>query len=177
MLKIILLVVCMFTVKSTFATDFLLEMKQVSSQRNSRTELMSTISQNDWFAVLNTTSTGYRQFYLGPKFNPKSWVEVGAGVGGETTGERLETRIGGYVWVGHDKWSGVVAYENGNTTGLWHKATIKYQVLPEISIGLQNQKYQGSGVRAEWNTGKITFWGTLLGKGVKTTQIGISMNF
>lgn len=87
----------------------------------------------------------YSEVYVGPRYAPTKWVEIGAGMGIESTSRSLMK--GTYVWVGHGKWSAVGVYERGASTFLKWEGNCN--VTKTLTIGWWQQSGLGAGPRVQ----------------------------
>jgi hypothetical protein len=115
------------------------------------------------YALVEKESDGYREFYVGPKWKPLEWLEVGIAAGREITREMPNSaRRNAYVAIDTDKVSAYITYENGGS-GPWHKAYALYKVTETVSAGVMNETFFGCGPRVEYAIAKnVTTWGALL---------------
>lgn len=118
------------------------------------------------YALVDTESDGYREFYAGPKVKLTEWLEVGVAVGRESIrGElRNSARRNAFVSVNTDKVSAYATYENG-ASGPWHKAYALYKVTDSVSAGAMYETTFGRGIRFDYNVKKnVTVWAASLRK-------------
>lgn len=115
------------------------------------------------YAVAEKESDGYQEFYVGPKWKPLDWLEVGVGIGRETIpGAGNAVRRNAYFSIDREKFAIYGTFENGGS-GPWHKVTAVYKVSETISAGLMNDTLYGTGPRLEYNiTKKFQVWGAML---------------
>lgn len=182
MLKLLLLVVVLSSNVAS-AADFWTEVQATRSKGLSINQVNAGLTGGGdtlgYFAFAQLLNIGYQQFYAGPKVNPTDWLEIGVGVGAEKTpSSDWMTRTAGYVWMGKENLSLLGVYENGGT-GPWHKVVLMYKVTSDLSLGIQNQAFFGTGARAEYALGKSTsLWGTVLKNEIGyTSSVALKIKF
>ena len=175
MLKLLFLVCITLGANLVSATDFWTEVQSTRSRGAAWNQVNAGLSGGGetlgYYALGQSLSTGYRQIYAGPKVNPTDWLEAGVALGVEETSASAWTRRAGYVWLGRDKISLLGVYENGGT-GPWHKLVLNYKVTTDLSVGIQNQSFFGTGPRAEYAFNKhLSLWGVVLKNETSTTTM------
>jgi len=164
---------------SVAAADYWVEVQLSDKETGLSKQLKVGASGEHWFAFGQTGDSGYQQLYTGPRFAPKEWLEVGVGLGAETVGDDWDTRFASYIWVGAWPWSTVAVYEDGDLTGPWHKVQVTHNVTTNLSLGVQNKKYLGTGPFVTYKvTEHLLLWGNALAEGGQTTsQFGLKFTF
>lgn len=183
MLKLLFAVCITLGSNLALATDFWTEVQMTRAKgvaiNQVNAGLMGGSGTVGYYAFGQSTSTGYQQLYAGPKVNPTDWLEAGIAIGAERiSSSDWMKRTAGYVWAGKGNFSLLGVYEDGGT-GPWRKMLLNYKVTPDLSIGIQNQSYLGTGVRAEYSFGKnLSVWGTVLKNEIgTTTQVALKIKF
>lgn len=134
-----------------------------------------------FYALVDKESDGYREWYVGPKWKPLDWLEVGIGIGRETipcVGNAI--RRNAYFLADTEKFVVLGTFENGGS-GPWHKVTVVYKLLDSINAGVMNESLLGTGPRVEYNiTKKFQIWGAMLrdrGTGKSTGLLAVNYSF
>lgn len=104
---------------------------------------------------------GWAQAYMGPTYSPKSWLQVGAGVGLEQADNPV--RLGSFVWMGRGRYSLLAIYEDGGG-GHWYKSEFNIKATGWLGAGAIVQHNLGVGPRVELNIPRtpVTIWGAPL---------------
>jgi hypothetical protein len=184
MLKLLLFVILsVIGIDMAVATDFWTEAQTTKAGGIRVNQVNAGLSGGSntigYYAFGQSTTAGYTQMYAGPKVNPADWMEVGAAVGVEKlVSSKWMQRSAGYLWTGKENFSLIGIYENGGS-GPWHKVILAYKITPELSIGIQNQSYFGTGPRVEYSFGKsASAWGAVLkNESGPTTLIAFKIKF
>lgn len=115
------------------------------------------------FVFVEQDSDGYEQYYLGPKWKPLEWLELGIGIGRETVPDEFTaTRRAFFFNANWEKVGVSGSFENGGS-GAWHKVTATYAFNKRFGAGLMDETALGLGPRVEYNIKKnIQVWGALL---------------
>lgn len=148
-----------------------LQVREGSAQVNGRW------SNSHVFGFAQMTDSGYRQIYVGPRFEISDSLSFGIGVGTERT-ERKSwgVRMGAFASVKLDHWSLIAIYEDGAVTGPFIKVIGGNQVTPWLKLGIHYQSALGLSPRADITlTKNVTLWGTFLNG--NTTLIGFKYSF
>ncbi len=87
----------------------------------------------------------YSEVYVGPRYAPSRWSEVGFGLGIESTSRAMMK--GGYVGFGHGRFSVVGVYEQG--ADLFLKYEANYHIAGQLAIGWWQQTNLGAGPRVQ----------------------------
>ncbi|MFH1178367.1 MAG: hypothetical protein V1711_01405 [bacterium] len=108
---------------------------------------------------------GYQFVCGGPTWKPISWLKVGLGFGAEQAalgeGRNIFFRGAGFLEVSVGKFNAFALFEQGGT-GPWHKATVDYQIIDKISLGVMSETNVGIGPRIGYNLGKgYKVWGAV----------------
>ena len=129
------------------------------------------------FAFVEQDSDGYEQYYLGPKWKPTEWLELGIGIGRETVPDEFTTTRRAFFFSANWEKVGVSgSFENGGS-GAGHKVTATYAVSERIGVGVMDEAGLGLGPRLEYNIKKnVQMWGALLRNSEKTTSV-FAVNF
>jgi hypothetical protein len=90
---------------------------------------------------------GWSEAYAGATYSPVSWIEIAAGAGSEQYTKQV--RLGGWIWAGYGRFSGLYLLENGGT-GRWHKLELRAKVAPTFSLGWVDKAAAGHGPFVEW---------------------------
>lgn len=133
------------------------------------------------YAMAYANSSGYREFFVGPKWKPVEWLEVGVGLGREfNPGEPSATRRNAFFSVDRETFSVYGTFENGGS-GPWHKVTAIYKASETIGVGVMTESLLGSGPRLEYNvTKKVQVWGAMLrdrDTGKNTSLVAVNFSF
>lgn len=115
------------------------------------------------FVFVEQDSDGYEQYYLGPKWKPLEWLELGIGIGRETVPDEFTaTRRAFFFNANWEKVGVSGSFENGGS-GAWHKVTATYAFNKRFGAGLMDESSLGLGPRLEYNIKKnVQVWGALL---------------
>ena len=115
------------------------------------------------FVFVEQDSDGYEQYYLGPKWRPAEWLELGIGIGRETVPDEFTaTRRAFFFSANWEKVGVSGSFENGGS-GAWHKVTATYAFNKRFGAGLMDETNLGLGPRLEYNIKKnVQVWGALL---------------
>ena len=91
-----------------------------------------------------------------------TFVAADAGLGVEQTQDGFGRMIAASAFAKKGSVSLLGIVENG--TGLWYKSYLKWQVVPQISLGLLAQRYAGVGPRIDFRIPRtpVTLWGAVL---------------
>lgn len=111
----------------------------------------------------------WSETYAGLTYAPRPEIQVAFGAGQETGGNRL----GGWIWAGKGRFSGLYCLEDGKT-GTWDKLVLKYQVTNKLSLGYTKKMYAGNGVYVEYKLDeniKVAY------SGYKTPELAIKVSF
>lgn len=103
-----------------------------------------------WFQ----TEKGYSQAYGGPTFSPKSWFQLGFGVGVEE--HKNPARAGGFVWAGNSKSSLLFIPEYGGS-GFWWKLEANRKAGKVFGVGIITERFKGTGPRLEYKIPRTPF--------------------
>jgi hypothetical protein len=117
----------------------------------------------------NCQSKVWGQTRVGLTYAPISSLKIGFGAGIETGG----SRIGGSIWAGRGKFSGIYFLESG-PGGTWDKLVVKYQTTEKFALGWTKKQFAGQGVYADF---RISDAFTLKFSGFKTREIAIQIDF
>jgi len=119
------------------------------------------------------TSEEWSEGYAGLTYAPAEWVEVSASLGLETADNPL--RGGGSVWLGSGRWSLLSLHEHGGS-GYWYRYLGTFQMTKTVAVGVNSQRFIGTGPYVQVSVGKVALWGTYAigdGRGVA----GVRFNF
>ena len=119
--------------------------------------------------LYNCQSENWGQTRVGLTYTPIATVKVGFGAGIETGG----TRIGGSIWAGKEKLSGIYFLESG-PGGTWDKLVTKYQFNDKLALGWNKKMYAGQGFYAEF---KLSKEATVKYSGFETPEIALQFSF
>lgn len=122
-------------------------------------------------------SKSYNQFYCGPTYSIKFWIQVGGAVGMQTGGKTLQ--LGAFVWAGHNVGGKFVhnlfIIEKGGT---WYRNETMVAVTKRYSAGIATQKFKGTGPRFEAKLNKNFTAGAELRFGERTNlTFGLKYSF
>lgn len=95
----------------------------------------------------------YSEVYVGPRYAPSKWSEVGFGLGVESTSSSMMK--GGYVWLGHGRFSAIGVYEQG--ADLFLKYEVNCHVAGPLTIGWWQQRGLGAGPRVQVQVPRTPF--------------------
>ncbi len=112
------------------------------------------INETDLF-IWAQAEPGYAQIYGGPTWTPKPYVSVGVGPGIEKSGDKVNLRIGGYVYVGKGPISNVTLFEFLGS-GPWYKNQTAFDAGKGVTLSLVNQRYAGTGPEIEFRIPKTS---------------------
>lgn len=125
------------------------------------------------WSVWTLTSEGWSEGYAGLTYAPAKWMEVSASLGLETADNPL--RGGGSVWLGSGRWSLLSLHEHGGS-GYWYRYLGTFQMTKTVVVGVNSQRFIGTGPYVQASIGKVALWGTYVigdGRGV----VGVRFNF
>lgn len=95
---------------------------------------------------------GYAQIYVGPRFQVNDF-EFGIAAGVERipgSGDAWTLRRAGYVALGKEEFFALGIFEIGQSGDSWHKVVVTHAINSEWNLGVINQAFLGTGVRAEY---------------------------
>lgn len=95
---------------------------------------------------------GYLSATVGPFYDITDWIEIGIGFGAEALKEEggssaLFARIASILWVGNDKASVTLYYENGTSKQGWYQLDASWHPAEWWAIGVLSQSNAGTGPR------------------------------
>lgn len=145
--SVALAVVVAFTglAASAQATSVTLE-----SNLEGRNDVQINICEDGWFLFAQKFNSGWSQAYAGLSCSPAPWCQVGFGAGTESAEHGL--RLGGWLWLGYDRFS-LLHLQEGASGGPWHRTLLTGRVDDRLSAGLIDRAYYGSGAVAEYKLG------------------------
>jgi len=89
----------------------------------------------------------WSEAYAWLTYSPVPQLELALGYGTEEA--KNPNRLGGWVWAGKDRLSGIYLFEDGGS-GPWHKLELKYAATDRVSLGYVERSYSGEGLMAEY---------------------------
>ena len=125
------------------------------------------------------TRPGYSEAYAGATCSPKSWLQVGAAVGVERSGDATSPRVGGFAWIGKDRFSNLTLLE-GAGSGFWYKNQTSVSLPKGVTASLISQRFAGTGPEIEIRVPKtkLSVRSSVLGQdGGPTYKIALRFNF
>lgn len=125
------------------------------------------------WSLWTLTSEGWSEGYVGLTYAPAKWVEVSSSIGLETDDNPLRT--GHSVWLGKGRVSLLSLHEYGGS-GYWYRYLGTFQATKTVAVGVNTQRFIGTGPYAQVSIGKVILWGTYAigdGRGV----VGARFNF
>ena len=115
-----------------------------------------------FFVFVGQNSYGYEQYYLGPKWKPTEWLELGIGIGRETVPDKFTATRRAFFFRANWEKVGVSGRFRNGGSGAWHKVTATY-AFKRFGAGLMDETNLGLGPRLEYNVKKnVQVWGALL---------------
>lgn len=140
---------------------------QVVSKQPSRAILWyekDVTEQFGFFAFVWKESDGYREILVGPTWKPLEGLQLGVGIGREAMPEegRGSRRLFFFnATKGNLNLYG--SFEDGRTSGPWHKVTATYAVSEKLGVGVMKETGLGLGPRVQYSVGKnVQVWGAAL---------------
>ncbi len=125
------------------------------------------------------TRPGYSEAYAGATCSPKSWLQVGAAVGVEQSGDATSPRVGGFVWIGNDRFSNLTLLE-GAGSGFWYKNQTSLTLPKGVTASLISQRFTGTGPEIEIRVPKtkLSVRASVLGQdGGPTVKVSVRYYF
>ncbi len=114
-----------------------------------------------FFLLGEKYAEGYLSFGRSATF-AGTFVAADAGLGVEQTSDGFGRMIAASVFAKKGSVSLLGIVERGS--GLWYKSHLKWQVVPQVSLGILAQRYAGIGPRVDVRIPRtpLTLWGAVL---------------
>ena len=125
------------------------------------------------------TGPGYHQLYGGPTWTPSKYLSLGAGPGVERSGDKVSLRVGGYVYVGKDRFGNVFLFEFKGS-GPWYKNQTSFNAGKGVTLSVVNQRFAGTGPEVEYRIPKTKVAiraNALTQRGGTTTSVAVKFYF
>lgn len=119
-------------------------------------------------------SKPYSQFYCGPTFQLKNWIQVGVALGLETG--KKPVKGAGFVWAGKGRFSNLLVLEKGST--FWYRNQGSFKANKVLTVSVASQRYEGTGPRIDLAIPKtrLTVGGEYLFS-TQTAKFGLKYDF
>ncbi len=117
------------------------------------------ISNELSFSYFALVSQCWSETLLGFSYAPNNWSQFG--VLGGFAQESDYARLGGYVWLGNEKFSGLaLAVKSIGLDDLWYRGKVLYHVTESSTLGIQAWRWNGIGPLFEYRINKLdsTVW-------------------
>jgi hypothetical protein len=149
-MKIALFFVLLWPLTSVAKEEVLyLELEKFSTSRGTISLEGIVAEPVGYYARYYTDSSGFEEWYVGPRFILSSssdlWIEIGVGVGRESEGVRRNA----YYWAENENFYAVGDYGDG-ASGQWHQNILVYKTNGPWGIGLMEETDLGLGPRLEF---------------------------
>lgn len=174
---ILMLVFVVASVEAAFFLEFESEIKE-GTLTNFILTPTCDLSKNLQLFAFSSTGESYAEGYGGFAYSPKSWLQIGMGLGLETAD--TPWRVAASLWAGKGPLSFLWIYENGGS-GPWYKATATFTAKEWLTLGLMARRFIGIGPLLQLSLPKtpISIWTTPACYDLKSEQakalIGISL--
>lgn len=154
MLKLIVLIYISTFANLASSADFFTELQATRNATLSKDQVNLGFFGGEktlgYWGYGQVANSGYEEVYAGPRIMFNKWLEAGVAIGVERAAKSdWMERYGAYVRLAGEQFSLTGAYEDGGT-GRWHKVLMSYRFMPQLSVGIQNQTFYGTGPQAEY---------------------------